>query len=311
MRPWTLLLPLLATLSTASQQQILSSPSFITSSYRTSHLSSSIELGGSLTRSIATYTLEKLANGQGDNWTVGIRHGGKIGGWVEATQGKGGNKKKLELIPVGEQESVPFTLSSKESKAEWSGRVGINYYRKGGFCKDDRGQQSIQSKFRAVQVHTYEAEGRRRSTKLRKPFPRFRKNSENADTRSPFCSDLIFYSLPLSPSSSDSKTTVSISTVLSHASRPQPSTLPQNAESIYMLWEGDLLSPLAGMSVEEKSQIEEVKVRVKTPTPRVLSAREPDGFNVAHTQGSAMVTFTSKGNVAELPPQVRLQTLSN
>lgn len=219
MRPWTLLLPLLATLSTAEQLPF-SYSNLSPSNYRTTHLSSSIELGGSLTRSTATYSLTKQSNEQGDNWTVGIRHGGKIGGWVEAMQGKGGNKKKLELIPVGNQD------------------------------------------------------------------------------------DLIFYSLTLSSSASDSKTTVTISTVLSHASRPQPATLPQNAESIYMLWEGDLLAPLAGLRPEEKSQIEEVKVRVKTPTPRVLSAREPDGFSVAHTQGSAMVTFTSKGSVKDLPPQI-------
>jgi len=126
MRLWTLLLPLLATLSTATQQQIFSPSTLSTSSYRTSHLSSSIELGGSLTRSIATYTLEKLANGQGDNWTVGIRHGGKIGGWVEATQGKAGNKKKLQLIPLGEQESVfvslyPVCRGGKPSAADVSG----------------------------------------------------------------------------------------------------------------------------------------------------------------------------------------------
>lgn len=76
-----------------------------------------------------------------------------------------------------------------------------------------------------------------------------------------------------------------------------------------MLWEGDLLAPLAGLSSEEKSKIEEVKVRVKTPTPRVLSAREPEGFSVAHAQGSAMVTFSSKGSVADLPPQVSSRSM--
>ncbi|GAA5881471.1 hypothetical protein JCM16303_005667 [Sporobolomyces ruberrimus] len=222
MRPWnSFSLPLLATLACAqaSRQEAFAGSS---SAYHPTHVSSSIELGGSLTRSTTSYQLARAAGREGENWVIGIRHGGKTGGWVEATQGKGAKKAKLALLPVGDKD------------------------------------------------------------------------------------DLIYYSLALSPpiTTNDAKTTVTISTVLSHASVPKPEILPQNAESIYMLWEGDLLAPLAGLSSEEKSKIEEVKVRVKTPTPRVLSAREPEGFSVAHAQGSAMVTFSSKGSVADLPPQI-------
>ncbi|GAA6017787.1 hypothetical protein JCM11491_004619 [Sporobolomyces phaffii] len=201
----------------ASRQQTFAAP---TSAYSPTLVSSSIELGGSLTRSTTTYQLVKAAPASADEWIVAVRHGGATGGHLEATQGKGGKRVKVPLVPVGAQ------------------------------------------------------------------------------------ADLNYYSLALSPpTTADAKTTVTISTVLSHASKPKPEVLPQNAESIYMLWEGDLLAPLAGLSTEQKSRIEEVKVRVKTPTPRVLSAREPDGFSVAHAQGSAMVTFTSKGSVANLPPQ--------
>ncbi|GAA5953777.1 hypothetical protein JCM3765_006963 [Sporobolomyces pararoseus] len=221
MRPWTsLVLPLLATLLPvqASRQEHFAVSN---SAYSPTQVSTSIELGGSLTRSSTTYQLAKDGAGSDNKWVIGIKHGGKTGGWLEATQGKGGKRTKVELVPVGNDDE-------------------INYY-----------------------------------------------------------------SLTLSPpTTANANTIVTISTVLSHASVPKPEVLPQNAESIYMFWEGDLLAPLAGLTAEQKSRIEEVKVRVKTPTPRVLSAREPEGFAVAHAQGSAMVTFTSKGHVSNLGPQI-------
>ncbi|GAA6061801.1 hypothetical protein JCM10212_004857 [Sporobolomyces blumeae] len=223
MRIWTVLLPLFAACAHAqsgSNQAVFSYNSLPSSAYRPTHVSSTVELGGSTARSAATYQLEKDADGQGDRWIVGVRHGGKTGGWVEATQGRGGKKHKLDLVAVGEYD------------------------------------------------------------------------------------DLVFYSLALTPPPAGVKATVTISTVLSHASKPNPARLPQNAESIYMLWEGDLLAPIAGLSREQRSKIEEVKVRVKTPTPRVLSAREPEGFVVNHSQGSATTTFTSKGSVADLPASI-------
>ncbi|GAA5916144.1 dolichyl-diphosphooligosaccharide--protein glycotransferase subunit OST1 [Sporobolomyces salmoneus] len=223
MRPWTsLVLPLLAVIApiSASRQEHFA---VSTSAYSPTQVSTSIELGGSLTRSSTTYQLVKAgeAGRGGDEWVVGIKHGGKTGGWLEATQGKGGKRSKVDLVPIGSND------------------------------------------------------------------------------------DIHYYSLTLPPSTKDdAKATVTISTVLSHASKPKPEVLPQNAESIYLMWEGDLLAPLAGLSTEQKSRIEEFKVRVKTPTPRVLSAKEPEGFAVAHAQGSAMVTFTPKGSVANLGPQI-------
>ncbi|GAA5932202.1 dolichyl-diphosphooligosaccharide--protein glycotransferase subunit OST1 [Sporobolomyces koalae] len=225
MRPWAaLVLPLLGAIGAVlatEQQHVLSRPSLPASAYRPTHLSSSIELGGSLTRSTVTYQLVRgSAHDQGEAWIVGIRHGGPTHGFVEATQTRPGKRSRLDLVPVGHD------------------------------------------------------------------------------------ADLTYYSVALNPPTSGEKAVVTVSTVLAHVAKPQPSVLPQNAESIYMLWEGDLLDPLAGLSPEQRSTVEQVKVRVKTPTPRVLSAREPEGFEVAHAQGSATVTFTSKGPVTHLPPQI-------
>ncbi|GAA5963949.1 hypothetical protein JCM21900_004081 [Sporobolomyces salmonicolor] len=223
MRPWLAFLLLPLTLTQAQDaQRIFSYPALPPSAYLPTHLSSSVELGGSLTRSSATYQLikDQASSVKGDVWVVGVRQGGKSGGWVEATEGKGAAKKHLDVTVVGGND------------------------------------------------------------------------------------DITFYSLPLTPPSSGAKTTVTISTVLSHQTSPSPETLPQNADSIYMTWAGDLLAPLAGLSPEQKAKVEEVKVKVKAPTPRVAVIKQPEGFSVNHSQGSATVTFTSKGAVADLPAQV-------
>jgi oligosaccharyltransferase complex subunit alpha (ribophorin I) len=107
------LLPLLAALSVSAQsttpppsQKAFSFASLPPSAYSPLQISSNIELGGSLTRSAATYTLEKDpgATTTGDLFVVGIKGGGKSGGWIEATEGKGANRKKLDMIAVGGNE---------------------------------------------------------------------------------------------------------------------------------------------------------------------------------------------------------------
>ncbi|GAA5988916.1 hypothetical protein JCM11641_002914 [Rhodosporidiobolus odoratus] len=223
------LLPLLALSASAldtglpSSQHIFAYNSLPQSAFTPTHVSSTIELGGSLTRSTATYQLIKdpQSSVKGNQLIVGVKGGAKSGGWVEATEGKGMGKKWIPMVAVG-------------------GGDGTTYY-----------------------------------------------------------------SLSLSPTS-DNKATVTVSTVHSHQAVPNPPSLPQNAESIYMQWEGDLLAPLAGFSAQKKSKLEEFKVRVKAPTPRILQAVmvEGEGFAVAHSQGSATVTFTSKSSVAELGEQI-------
>ncbi|GAA5821677.1 hypothetical protein JCM11251_000966 [Rhodosporidiobolus azoricus] len=203
-----------------SSQHIFTSASLPPSSWSPTHVSTSIEFTGSLTRSSTTYQLvREPGQGKGDAFVVGVQGGGKQGGWVEASEGKGGARKGLNLVAVGGDENTTF------------------------------------------------------------------------------------YSLPISSTSGD-KTTLTLSTVLSRQSRPFPPSLPQNAESIYMLWEGDLLAPLTGLSKEQRDRVEEVKVKVKTPTPRVFNAQADEGFVVSHSQGSAVVTFTSKGSVADYEKQM-------
>lgn len=75
-----------------------------------------------------------------------------------------------------------------------------------------------------------------------------------------------------------------------------------------MLWTADLLDPLAGLSETDRVKVEEVKIRVKTPTPRILEIKPPPrAFEMAYSKGGAVVTFTSKvkGSLAGLEPQVR------
>ncbi|BGP19266.1 hypothetical protein JCM10213_008216 [Rhodosporidiobolus nylandii] len=229
MRLFGSLLPLLALSASAldtSQpptQHIFSTAALPPSPWLPTHVASTVELAGSLTRSSATYQLTKdqHGTGKGDAFVVGVQGGGKAGGWVEAVEGKGMQKKVLPMTAVGGNE------------------------------------------------------------------------------------DTTYYYIPLS-SSETGKTTLTVSAVLSHSSVPVPASLPQNAESIYMLWDGDLLAPLTGFSAEQKAAIEEVKVKVKAPTPRILQAAmvQGEGFTVSHSQGSAMVTFTSKGGIADLPEQI-------
>lgn len=72
-----------------------------------------------------------------------------------------------------------------------------------------------------------------------------------------------------------------------------------------MLWSADLLDPLAGLSEADRAKVEEVKIRVKTPTPRILEIKPPQGFEMAYSKGGAVVTFMNKGSLAGLEPQVR------
>lgn len=76
-----------------------------------------------------------------------------------------------------------------------------------------------------------------------------------------------------------------------------------------MLWEGDLLAPLTGLSPEQKAKVQQISVKVKTPTPRIVQAQSEAGFEVNHSQGAALVTFTSKGSVAQFEHQVRYSSV--
>ncbi|GAA5985222.1 hypothetical protein JCM10908_002574 [Rhodotorula pacifica] len=178
-------------------------------------VSSTVQLGGSLTRSSATYSLEKVDSTAADakKWTLPVKGAGQ-GGWVEVTTGKGAAKRKLDALPVAVSD------------------------------------------------------------------------------------DSTLYSLDLSPeSSSASSLAVTVSAVQSHQTVPLPAKLAQNAESIYLLWKGDLLAPLAGLPAEQRKHVKEVKVRVKTPTPRLVAFETPDGFEAHQQAGSATLTFTSKAGV--------------
>ncbi|GAA5928356.1 hypothetical protein JCM3775_000585 [Rhodotorula graminis] len=185
-------------------------------------LSSSIELVGSLARSTAAYTLRKDRThaDQADSWVVGVKGAGRNGGFVEATEGKGSARRKIELVEVG---------------------------------GDD---------------------------------------------------DTTFYQLALIPPHSSDMTYVTLSVDLPHVTRPEPASMPQNADAIYMLFEGDLLAPLTGLSPEQRAKVTDIKVRVKTPTPRIVSAKAPDGFVMHQQAGSATLVFTLQGDAASLGPQV-------
>lgn len=72
-------------------------------------LSSTVQLGGSLTRSSATYSLERTANSatkDAETWTMGVK-GANQGGWLEASVGKGAAKRKLDTTPAAVDELSP------------------------------------------------------------------------------------------------------------------------------------------------------------------------------------------------------------
>lgn len=103
---WTALAATAALAQTLSSQHIFSYPSLPPTSWQPITLSSTIELGGSLTRSQAVYTLQKdlQSDVKGDKWVVGVRQGGKAEGWVEAVEGKGGARRRVEMVAVGSDE---------------------------------------------------------------------------------------------------------------------------------------------------------------------------------------------------------------
>ncbi|GAA5847255.1 hypothetical protein JCM9279_006159 [Rhodotorula babjevae] len=197
-------------------------PPLASTAWSPSVLSSSIELAGSLARSTAAYTLRKDRNhaDQSDTWVVGVKGAGRNGGFVEATEGKGSARRKLELVEVGGDDETTF------------------------------------------------------------------------------------YQLTLVPPHSSDMTYVTLSVDLPHATRPEPPSMPQNADSIYMLFEGDLLAPLTGLSPTQRSKVTDMKVRIKTPTPRIVSAKAPDGFVMHQQAGSATLVFTLQGDAGALGPQV-------
>lgn len=100
---WT---ALAATAAVAQQQHIFSYPSLPPTSWQPTALSSTVELAGSLTRSQAVYTLQKdrASPATGDTWVVAVRQGGKAHGWVEAVEGKGGARRRVEMTAVGSDE---------------------------------------------------------------------------------------------------------------------------------------------------------------------------------------------------------------
>ena len=69
-----------------------------------------------------------------------------------------------------------------------------------------------------------------------------------------------------------------------------------------MVWKGDLLDALAGFSDAEILALQEFKVKIKTPTPRIIEYTSPDGFQSTHTQGGTTITYVMKS--PQFEPQV-------
>lgn len=132
------------------------------------------------------------------------------------------------------------------------------------------------------------------------------------DENRPPRSDLTLYTLDLAPESDSGATSlaVTVSSVQSHQTVPFPAKLAQNAESVYLLWKGDLLAPIAGLPADQRRHVKEIKVRVKTPTPRIVAYETPEGFEAHQQTGSATLTFTSKPGVdfSTLSEQVRCRS---
>lgn len=91
----------------SEQQRHGSTAAAAASAWAPTAVSSTIQLGGSLTRSSATYSLEKRdSSSQGQDsrrWTTAVK-GAHQGGWVEATTGKGAAKRKIEMLPAAVHE---------------------------------------------------------------------------------------------------------------------------------------------------------------------------------------------------------------
>lgn len=70
-----------------------------------------------------------------------------------------------------------------------------------------------------------------------------------------------------------------------------------------MLWESDLL---AGLSAKDLETVREMKVKIKSPSPRIGEIKTPGGFELSYTKGGATATMTSRGALSQFPagPQV-------
>ncbi|KAM0755818.1 Oligosaccharyl transferase alpha subunit [Meredithblackwellia eburnea MCA 4105] len=112
--------------------------------------------------------------------------------------------------------------------------------------------------------------------------------------------DITFYSI--TPPTTDSPI-ISLMSVLSHQSTPVPASLPQLAESIGLLWTDDLLAPVAYLNPADRALVTELKVRVKTPTPKIIAIQNPNGFEQVYSKGAAGVTFIAK-DLSGLGPQL-------
>lgn len=102
------------------------------------------------------------------------------------------------------------------------------------------------------------------------------------------------------------QTSVSVHTVSSHVTTPKPKTLSQTADAVTMLWTADLLDLLAGFNPQDRAGVQEIRVKVKTPTPRIIDKQAPEGFDLIYSKGGATVSFASKGSLQGLGPQVSI-----
>ncbi|KAM0791830.1 hypothetical protein ACM66B_004089 [Microbotryomycetes sp. NB124-2] len=109
-----------------------------------------------------------------------------------------------------------------------------------------------------------------------------------------------YYKLDLPEPTSGTSLTVTLYRTATHETRPDPPALPQNADAIIMKYSADLLFPLAGLSPAERAKIQDYKVKVKAPTPRIGDVRAPEGFDGSHTKGGATVTFTATGPLGDM-----------
>ncbi|PLW36628.1 hypothetical protein PCANC_18284 [Puccinia coronata f. sp. avenae] len=108
------------------------------------------------------------------------------------------------------------------------------------------------------------------------------------------------------PNPDNDKAVVTINSHFLGMTAPRPKSLAQDEgaqQGLY--WEGDLL---AGFGAIQGSITDDapVKIKVKTPTPRIFQKYAPSGFVVQQTSGSNLVTYTSNTSGSNLTdePQV-------